>query len=173
MDKNKRAKSTELPLVVIKNWQQADEFVLRTGQLQTDIQRAELSAKTKIDNIRKDLAGAVEDAQDGIDLYVRSLEAFATNHPDDFGNLRSRKLNFGVLGWRKSSFITTCKNTLSLIKDLFSPVKIKQVLRVKESIDKEALAKLTDDEIASVSARREEKDIFFVEPNKIEAADLK
>jgi phage host-nuclease inhibitor protein Gam len=173
MDKNKRVKSDEKPLVIIKDWQQADESISRVGQLRTDIQRAELSAKTKIDNIKKDLADAVETAQKGIDLYVRSLEAFAVGRPDDFGKLRSRKLNFGIIGWRKSTFITTCKKTLSLIKVIFTPAKIKQVIRIKESIDKEAMAKLTDDELASVSAQREEKDIFFVEPNIIEAADLK
>jgi phage host-nuclease inhibitor protein Gam len=173
MAKNKRAKSKGPELIVITDWGHADELVLRTGQFQGDIQQAELVAKTKIDGIKKDLVSRIETAQDGIDICIRSLEAFATNHPDDFGKLRSRKLNFGVLGWRKSSFVITCKETLSRIKELFSPSKIKQVVRVKESIDKEAMAKLTEDELASVSAQREEKDIFFVEPNKVEAADLK
>ena len=173
MAKNRRVKSKEIPLIIIKDWQQVDELVLRIGQLQTRIQQAELLAKTKIEDAKKDLVLAVEIAQDKIDLYTRSMEAFAANHPDDFGKLRSRKLNFGILGWRKSTFITTCKETLSLIKELFSPSKIKQVVRIKESIDKEAMAKLTDDELALVSARREEKDVFFVEPNKVEAADLK
>jgi RNase H-fold protein (predicted Holliday junction resolvase) len=44
-------------------------------------------------------------------------------------------------------------------------------IRIKESVDKEALAKLTDERLSIVKARRKSKDAFFVEPTLTEAAD--
>jgi hypothetical protein len=38
-------------------------------------------------------------------------------------------------------------------------------------VDKEALAKLTDEELASIKARRKTRDAFFVEPILIEAVN--
>jgi hypothetical protein len=38
-------------------------------------------------------------------------------------------------------------------------------------VDKEALAKLTEEQLTSVGARRKVKDVFFVEPSSQEAVD--
>ena len=54
---------------------------------------------------------------------------------------------------------------------MFSKAKAAACIRVKESVDKEALAKLTDEQLADIGARRKEKDVFFVEPALPEAVD--
>jgi phage host-nuclease inhibitor protein Gam len=135
------------------------------------IKQAEETAKDDINEIKAELAEKVKPLQEEIKLKVRSLEAFAALHKNDFGKKRSRKLNFGILGWRKSTSISIKKNTLELIKQVFTNAKQKMCIRVKESVDKEALAKLTEEQLASVGARRKEKDVFFVEPSSQEAVD--
>jgi len=156
----------------VEDWGQADNLVREIGDLQLKIKQAEASAKDRIDEIKAELAECVKPFCENIDLNVRSLEAFSAGRKKDFGGKKSRKLNFGILGWRQSSSVKTKKNTLELIKEGFSKAKAAVFIRVKENVDKEALAKLTDEQLAGVGARRKVRDDFFVEPFKPEAVDL-
>jgi phage host-nuclease inhibitor protein Gam len=170
MAKNKRVKS-DLNLITITSWQQADEMLRSIGDLTGQIAQSESNAKYRIDAIKEALAGDVAARMEIINLNIKSLEAYAVNNKDDFGGKKSRALNFGTLGWRKSSSISVGKNTLGLIKDVFKS-KVKQLIRIKESVDKDALAKLTDEQLAAVDARRKEKDVFYAEPTEVKAVDL-
>jgi len=167
----KRVKSDKPILKPVPSWQHADEFVRRIGDLQSQIDKAESKSQERINKIKAELATKVKPLQDEIALCTRSLEVFAVKHDEDFGNAKSRKLDFGLIGWRKSTSIRIKKNTLELIKQVFGKAKAAIYIRVKESVDKEALAKLTDEELASVGARRKPKDVFFVETFDTKAAE--
>lgn len=167
----KRVKSDKPILRSVPNWEHADNFIRRIGELQQKIQAEEAKAKSKIDQVKMNLAKQVKPHQGTIEVYMRSLEAYAISHKDDFKKQKSRKLNFGVIGWRKSTPINIKKKTLDLIKQVFSKAKAAACIRIKESVDKEALAKLTDEQLASVGAQRKSKEVFFVEPDLIEIAD--
>ena len=166
-----RIKSDKPVVFHIKDWSDADKIVRNVGILQQQIIEAEASAKEEIDRIKAGLAKKVKPWQDNIKLNVSSIEAFAESHKTDFKKQRSRKLNFGVIGWRKSTSVSIKKTTLELIKKAFSTAKQKVYIRTKETVDKDALAKLTDEQMASVGARRKEKDVFFVEPSSTQSAD--
>lgn len=167
----KRVKSDKPLLRSIPNWEHADHFVRRIGELQQKIQAEEAKAKSEIDQAKTNLAKQVKPHQETIEIYIRSLEAFATSHKDDFKRQKSRKLNFGILGWRQSTSTSITKKTLYLIKQAFSKAKTAACIRVKESVDKEALARLTNEDLALVKAQRKSKEVFFVEPDLTEAAD--
>lgn len=166
----RRVKSNQSNLIKITNWHEADRIVRNIGDLQTWISKTQDRAQRKIDQVKADLVKDVKSTQEMIDRKVRSLEAFAVAREDEFGKKRSRKLNFGCLGWRKSTSITVKKTTLDLIKKIFGK-KAVIYIRAKEGVDKEALAKLTDEQLAGVGARRKVKDDFFVEPDFTKAAD--
>lgn len=155
----------------ITDWQGADAFVRQIGNLQRSIEAAQGSARGDINEIKDGLAEEVKPLHEEIKLLTASLELFANSHAGDFGKARSRKLNFGTLGWRKSTSIHTKKTTLDLIKEVFSRAKAAACIRVKEEVDRDALAKLTDEELAEVGARRKSRDAFFVEPAPLDAVD--
>jgi len=171
MANKKRIRSDKSPLIPVPDWKHADISVLRVGELQGQIAQLEEDAKNHINNVKKDLADKVKSRQDKITLHLNGIEAFATSHRDDFENQKSRKLNFGSIGWRKSTSISVKKNTLVLIKLFFRIDLQKTCIRINESVDKDAMAKLTDEQLASVKARRIEKDVFFVEPSSQKAAN--
>jgi len=153
----------------IADWAEADEYVRNIGNLVAMIDYGQAQAQKKIDKVKADLSEKVTPFQETIKLYTRSLEAFAESHKADFGSQKSRKLNFGDLGWRKSTPIEIAKNTLELIKKVLS--RPNAYIHIKESVNKKALAKLTDKDLNAIGARREDKDVFFVEPSLHEAAD--
>jgi len=166
----KRVKS-DLNLIEVTGWQHADNLLREIGELQGQIAQSESNATLRIDAIKEALADDVEARMEQIKLNTKSLEAFAVNNKNDFSGKRSRVLNFGTLGWRKSSSIVVGKRTMCHIKEVFKS-KIKELIRIKESIDKDALGKLTDDQLHAIEAKRKESDNFFAEPTEIKAADV-
>ena len=169
---NKRVRSDSL-LIPIPDWLHADAYVRRIGTHQGQIRLLEKDATEQVARIKAHLATKTAARQEKILLYQASLKAFARSHRDDLGKARSKKLNHGLVGWRKSTVMRLKKNTVDLIKQFFTPVRQKPLITIKESPDKNAIAKLTDEDLASIEARREEKDVFYVEPEIIEVAELK
>jgi len=161
-----KAKQTLIP---IADWAAADEMVRQIGDWRTEITLHQDDARKMIEDVKANLAATAKVLTEKIDRYTESLQAFAVAHQEDFGAARSRKLNHGVLGWRKSTAMRLCKGTLEAIKQVFSPAKAKCLIRVKEEVDKEALDKLSDEQLAAVGARRDVRDAFYVEPATVEA----
>jgi len=170
MATKKRLKNDTVLFMPIANWAEADEIVRQIGDLQLQITNLEQAAKEDLDSIKAKLAEAVKPLQEKIKLHTRSLEAFAANNRKDFGRAQSRKLNFGMLGWRKSASISIKKTTLELIRKVFGK-RYAEYVHVKESVNREALRRLTDEQLASVGARRKIKEAFFVEPDLPEIVD--
>ena len=169
MAKCKRHKAKGL--LVIKGWADADNHLKRLGELDAKLDACQAEAKRQIDHIKANLKTEAAAIQENIKLHTESLEAYCASHRDEVAG-KSRKLNFGTIGWRRSSKIHTKKDTLELLKSVFGSRKAKRFLRITEAVDKKALAKLRDEELAAVNARREEKDVFFAEPDNVQAANL-
>ena len=110
---------TDRQLQPISDWQQADQLVKQIGELQLQIQQEEKAANDIITDAKAQLAEDTKSLFEKITILTDSLEAFAANHTEDFGKLQSRKLNFGTVGWRKSTIISIKQTTLELIKKVF------------------------------------------------------
>jgi len=166
----KRVRLPEQAVIPIAGWDDADNILRRIGELQGEIGSLEKKASEEINKLKADLMGGTSRLTERIDLFTRSLESFAAKCPDDFGKNKSRQLNFGIIGWRKSpAAVSITKKTLELIKKCLPKSVAAACIRTKESVDKESLAKLTEEQLDSVGARRESRDVFFVEPSKVES----
>jgi len=165
----KRARSKQ-SIVAIADWQQADEKLKDLGVLIHTIAAAEADAKEAIDRIKDQLKKSTVPAAAQIEVLTASLQAFCAAHAEDFGGAKSRKLQFGTVGWRSSTAIkiANAKDTVDQIKVVFGK-KAETYLRIKEEPDKDSLAKLTDEQLDAVGCRREKRDVFFAEPELIEA----
>ena len=152
----------------ILNFDQVDTHLKQLGALQRDRDGYEAAANVMIDQVKADLKARVKPIDERMQKHVRSLEAFCADHRGEFGKAQSCKLLFGVIGWRKSTSIATKKTTLEKIKDVFASAA-KRYLHIKETPNKEALAKLTDEQLARVDARRVFKEEFYAEPDMTKA----
>lgn len=168
--KSNRVKSGR-KLITVTGWLRADELLREMADAQLAIQAAESEAAETINDAKAFLADATKPHHEQIKTITLSLEAFATHSRHDFEGKKTKTLNFGTLGWRLSKSIRIKKDvTLELIKQVFKR-RAKQYIHIKETPDREAMAKLTDEQLAEVQARRDVKDGFFVEPKLPEAVD--
>ena len=170
--KTKRVASEAL-LFPIANKQEADDHLKRIGDLERQVQEYESEAAEQINMIKTDLESNTTPLQEQIERHRLSLEAFATNNRSKvFGKRKSIKLQFGKFGWRKgrTSIEIDDDNTLSLIKKKLKAL-VGQLIVTKESVDKKALGKLTDEQLAKVGAERKTTERFFAEPDMAESVD--
>jgi len=170
----KRVKSAN-DFIVIDGWETVDYSIKAIGECQNQIARIEAAADIVINAAKSDAAKAVKPLDEKITSLLNALEHFAEEHKQEFKDEKSRVLNFGKLGWRKSTKIDIPKKVavtiIEKIKEVFGNTKSKLYLNIKETPNKEALGKLTDEELAGLGARRKSTDDFFVEPDLTKAAN--
>jgi phage host-nuclease inhibitor protein Gam len=108
---------------------------------------------------------SVAPAQARIKELETSLAAFgALNKQELFNKPKSRKLQFGTLGFRQSTKI----KTLSKVKLANVLEKLKQyhfttAIKTTEKVDKEEMTKWPDERLELVGMTREKSDVFFYE----------
>jgi len=171
MAKKRRLKSEKQNKIEVESWQQADDLLKEAGDLQLAINAAEQKARDDINEAKAVMAEETGGKQRELRAIVSVLKGFCAARKKDFGSKKSRKLNYGTVGWRGSTKIKTAKKTLELIEESFTKPLIKNCINIKKSINKKELGKLTDEQLAQVGAGREEMDVFFAEPDLPEAVD--
>ena len=130
------------------------------GLWQRELDAIDTQANKEIAEVKTRSSKAGEPLRDKISATVAKIQAFAEYNKDEyFIDRKSVDLSFGTMGWRKSTSISVKKTTLELLKKL----KLTRCIRIKEEPNKETMAELDDDTLASVDAVRKVKNDFFVE----------
>jgi len=147
----------------IKTLEDADLALKEIGLLEHELEAIDGEADKKIAEIKADCAKQGEGLRKRITDLSALLGAFAEyNREELFKDRKSQKLSFGEFGYRKSTSISVKKTTLELLKKL----KLVRYIRIKEEIDKDLMAEMTDESLAQVDAVRKVKDSFFCEANR-------
>lgn len=147
----------------IKTLEDANLVLKEIGLLEYEIEAIDTEAYKQIAEIKADCAKQGEGLRKRITDLSALLGAFAEyNREELFKDRKSQKLSFGEFGYRKSTSISVKKTTLELLKKL----KLVRYIRIKEEIDKDLMAEMTDESLAQVDAVRKVKDSFFCEANR-------
>ncbi|MBN2244554.1 MAG: host-nuclease inhibitor Gam family protein [Candidatus Aminicenantes bacterium] len=149
----------------IKNLEDANMALKTIGLLERELAQIDGEADKAISKIKEEAVKKGGPVRKQIEALSASIGAFAQyNREDLFSNKKTIELSFGSFGFRKSTSIRIKKTTIGLLKKL----KLMDYIRIKEEPDKEAMAKLTDENLAKVDASRKVKDDFFCEADKEE-----
>ena len=149
----------------IESLEDANLTLKEIGLLERELEAIDGDAHKEIAEIKTAAVKAGEPARKRIADLSALLGAYAEyNRSELFRDRKTVQVSFGVFGYRKSTSISVKKTTLELLKKLGKTAFI----RVKEEADKEAMAVMTDEELAQADAVRKVKDDFFCEADKEE-----
>lgn len=160
-------------LYPIKDLAAANAAMSEIAEIKRSIARVEGSMNDNIDRIKAEAEVEAAPLQARMASIEGGLLAFAEHNKTDlFKNKRSRDLDFGSLGYRRSKELkpkpkTTWKMVLGKIKEL----GFKAALRVKESVNREELHTWTDERLEVIGCRRVEKDTFWYEIDEKKIAE--
>jgi len=97
-------------------------------------------------------------------------EKYATTHRDSlFGKLKSAASSLGLFGFRTGNPKLVLLNRKWKWDDVLSALKSlgkMDFIRTKEEPDKDALKKLSDEELAAIGLRIDQDEAFFIEPKR-------
>jgi phage host-nuclease inhibitor protein Gam len=152
-----------VPTVMVASLQDADKVLEELADLERRASGVKNSMNERID------AAKAEAAEEMLPIEARkkelegALSAFALMHKGDlFKEKKSRELDFGTLSFRLSTRIVPAGKGITLETML---EKVKELgfldgVRLKEELNKEAMAGWDDDQLAQVGAKRRAEDVF-------------
>lgn len=158
----------------IHNLEEANDALREIGELKRIQKDIELRMN---DDIAKIKAGAEQDAASYVSRCTaleNGLMAFAeASKTELFKDKRSLELNYGSIGYRKSTELGTLKGctwktVLGKLKDL----AFKEAIRIKEEPDRELMSQWPDERLELVGCQRREKDTFWLEIDEDKLAEL-
>lgn len=152
--------------MVVADPKQAEAAMLELAHLGRRIKAVEIDAQENIDQIKANAAAEMEPFQAGKKALEDALCTYATLNKDKLFNKgrKSRETPYGVFGWRKATkLLTLPKVVLADVLERLRELNIREAIRVKESVDKTALADWPDSRLETIGMRRVTKDEFFIE----------
>ena len=159
------ARSKPQTMYPVKDLKAANACLGEIARIKRNLAEINTTMNEQIDALKKDAEAKAAPMQARLSAMESGLLAFAEyNKADLFQDKRSCELDFGLLGYRKSSEIRPkAKHTLAMILGRLKELGFTQAIRSKEEVNKDELHTWPDERLDLVGARRVEKDTFWYE----------
>jgi phage host-nuclease inhibitor protein Gam len=147
----------------IMSMEDADKALRDIAEIAARIETEEAIADREVRQVREDLVRRVKPLRERIEELEDALEQWAKSGRSEWPT-KSIELNFGIVGFRLPRPTIKCLLAIETIIERLRARKMNSCIRVKEEIDKEALANYSDEEIAAVGCKRKQgRDKFYYE----------
>jgi phage host-nuclease inhibitor protein Gam len=150
----------------IQNIEDADKVLLELRTYETQLERIDADAEREIATIKEKASARGKTLRERIKELTATLKAFSDFHRKDlFLTRKSVERPFGIFGYRKNpDKIAVSKDTIQRLKDIGRA----DCVRIKETVNKEALRDFTDEELAAIGAVRKssKKEDFFCQTKR-------
>lgn len=151
---------------VVADAKQAEAAMVELAALRRDMGRVRLDAEEAIEEVKQNARKKVEPILTRTRELENALCTYATlNKVELFSKRKSIDTPFGTYGFRKSTKLQTMpKIKLADVLERLRELDIMAAVKVKRSVDKDALKDWTDARLESVGMRRVITDEFYVDP---------
>lgn len=144
----------------LKNWEDIDKALLEVGKLKERIEEIEKEYSKKIMALQEEEVSKKSGLQALARFLLKSMEEFCETHREEIKG-KSRRLEHGVVGFRRSTMIK--------VDDMEKTVKalelrgMKELLIIHKVADRNALRRLSDEDLKKIFAKRVIAERFFAE----------
>jgi phage host-nuclease inhibitor protein Gam len=170
-----RRKVTLDPAIQILTTNDADAVLAELAQLGRDIDEIEGKLNADIDTLKRKAAAEAAPLQARMGLLENALAVFGlAKKAELFSTVRSVALNHGTIGFRRSTAIKPqSKWTWEMVLGKLKELGMRDGIRPKEEVNRDALAEWPDKRLNMVGCRRDEKDTFYYEVTQEELVQSK
>lgn len=160
-------------LYPVKDLAAANAAMAEIAGIKRSIVELESAMNTSIDRIKAEAEVKAAPLQTRLASIEGGLLAFAEHNKDElFKTKRSRELDFGSLGYRRSKEIKPQpKKTWKMVLGTIKRMGFTMAVRNKESVNKEELHTWPDSRLDLIGCRRMTKDAFWYEIDEEKIAD--
>lgn len=160
---------------VLKNWDDVDLTLKEIGECQLAVERIEADMNERISDIKLAAEMDAKPQKERIKLLELQMKEFVEANREDLGNKKTKEINFGKTGFRKSTKITLPRAVAKLaevIRRLKEHGMTDCVVQPPEKIDKDNLKKYPENDILKVGATLTVEDTFWYEVDRDRLSDL-
>lgn len=160
-------------IVTCKDLGSVNAALAEIARIKRDLNRIEDNMNAAIEDAKKAAALAAEPLKARIAAIEAGITVFAEFRKKDlFADRRSRDLDHGRLGFRRTSELKTKpKITWAMVLERLKDLQFTEAIRVKHSVDKDALRGWPDEKLDMVGVRRQQRDQFWYETGEEALAD--
>ncbi len=153
----------------LQGWEGVDAALQAIGEAERGIAAINVEMNKEIDAIKAEYQTMAKQHHNTIKMLEIDLQNFVAAHPAELDG-RSRTLNFGKVGFRKSTRLSLPKNQADVIERIKARGLL-SCLNVSIAVDKEELKKQPEDTILAVGATLKTTDDFWYETAKESVKD--
>ena len=163
---------TRLPdAAQLKSWDDVNRALKEIATGEIEIAKIEGDMNIKINEIKDTAERQCAPIRAAIDKLGKQLKEFAELNRPDFGKSKSRRITFGIIGFRASQSIVVKAALLQKIIDNLRKLDMTDCVKVTETVNKDVLATYPDDKIISSGATIKKDDTFWYETDKTSLQD--
>lgn len=151
------------------SWDDVDQALAIIGDNLRSIEAIEAKMQEAIDNEKTAAELQARAFIENNARLERQIKLYAEDHRDDMEGKKSKTLNFGSLGFRKSTKVMIPKagpKLIEMIRQLTERGMADCVVQKPATVDKDVLRKYTTDEIVAVGGGIKVDDVFWYEPDR-------
>lgn len=153
------------------SWEETDEALRQIGEAQRAIEAEEHKMQAAIDLAKEQAAAASLPYLELIRSLEPRLNAFCDVNRDAMGARKSKELNYGILGYRKSTKVVLPRGAAKvakIINKLRGRGMTDCIITPAARIDKDALKKYPPNDIIDIGASLDVTDSFWYEVKREE-----
>lgn len=155
------AKNSEFAL---NSWEDVDRCLREIAECEITLNGIEAQMNMAINDAKEQAATLAKPMQDRAAALTALIKDFTRKNKSDIEG-KTKALNFGKVGYRKTSRVSIPKKTDDIIKNLRKH-GMDDCIVSKISINKEVLEKYPDEDIIKIGASRKVEDKFWMETDK-------
>jgi phage host-nuclease inhibitor protein Gam len=151
----------------IRDLTDADRALREIAEIDRAVEAANHELNEDIDRMKEEVQETLLPLIERKEMLGAGLANFAEiSKADLFKDRKSKELDFGTIGYRRSTSLAVMKKICSTWKEVLGKLRqydFKEAIRVKEEPDKEVMSEWPKERLDLVGVQRVEKDEFFYE----------
>lgn len=148
---------------VLKNWDDVNLNLKEIAECEIEIEKIEAEMNKKISDVKLEAEMDAKPYKESIKTLEKQVKDFVEVNRADLKG-KTKFLNFGKTGFRKSTKLVLRKID-NIIKNLKS-FGMTDCIKTKETINKDALKKYPDADIAKIGVTKKVEDVFWYEVDR-------
>jgi phage host-nuclease inhibitor protein Gam len=164
MVKREKPRTTIAP---VRDLADANMALREIAEINRAVESANHALNEDIDRMKQEVQETVAPLLERKEMLDAGLANFAELSKEQlFKDRRSKELDFGSIGYRKSTSLATVKKICSTWKEVLGKLRqydFREAIRVREEPDKEVMSEWPQERLELIGVQRIEKDEFFYE----------
>lgn len=149
----------------LKNWEQVDEALKTIAEAGNELEMLHSAMNLQVDALKKQFDEAARPYHEKIKQNELLVKEFASASRMGMDG-KSKKLTFGIVGFRMSTKLGLPKDVAKVIANL-RKYGMEKCITTKESVNKDILKTYEEKDILKVGGKLQKEDTFYYELNRI------